>query len=133
LRNILVIEDVVEQRELVTEVLQRRGFTVTAVADGRQGIALLQERDFDGIVLDLRMPKCNGETVVQWILENRIHLRSRILIVSGDMLSPGLWTLIECLELPLLSKPYELRQLIEAVEEITGPPNEERRNRIRGI
>jgi CheY-like chemotaxis protein len=120
MRSLLLIEDVAAQRELVSQVLQRKEFSVTPVGDGREGIVWLQQRDFDAILLDLRLPGCSGEFVVQWILQNRSHLRSRILIVTGDLSAPGLAFFFD-LKIPVLQKPYSLEQLIKAVESIAAP------------
>ncbi len=118
MRPILLIEDEQAQRELVRHVLEPRGFEVTEAENGVQGIALLERREYAVIILDLRMPGGSGEFVIQWILANRIHLRSRVLICTGDLLSPGLEAFLNKVQLPMLPKPYLLGQLIEAVEGI---------------
>jgi len=126
-RPILLIEDEQAQRELVRHVLEPRGFEVTEAQNGGEGIAFLERKEFAVIILDLRMPGGSGEFVIQWILANRIHLRNRVLICTGDLLSPGLEVFLSKLELPMLAKPYLLGQLIEAVEKIAGgfgPPKQ---------
>ena len=70
------------------------------------------------IITDLRMPGGSGEFVIQWILANRQHLRSRVLIVTGDLLSPGLEAFLEKVQIPMLPKPYLLADLIQLVEGI---------------
>ena len=124
MRNLLLIEDVAAQRDLVAQVLHRREFAVTSVGDGRDGILHLQQQDFDAILLDLRLPGCSGEFVVQWILAHRVHLRSRILIVTGDLSAPGL-AYFHDQKIPVLQKPYSLEQLIKAVETIAAPRPED--------
>jgi CheY-like chemotaxis protein len=115
---ILLIEDERAQRELVRHVLEPRGYEVTEAQNGREGIVQLERREFAVILLDLRMPGGSGEFVIQWILANRIHLRSRVLIITGDLLSPGLEVFLSKVQLPMLAKPYLLAQLIEAVDSI---------------
>ena len=125
MRPILLIEDEQAQRELVRTVLEPRGFEVTEAQNGGEGIAHLERQEFAVIILDLRMPGGSGEFVIQWILANRIHLRNRVLVCTGDLLSPGLEIFLSKLQLPMLPKPYLLAQLIEAVERIAdgfGPP-----------
>jgi CheY-like chemotaxis protein len=117
-RPILLIEDEQAQRELVRHVLEPRGFEVTEAQNGAEGIAHLERREYAVIILDLRMPGGSGEFVIQWILANRIHLRCRVLICTGDLLSPGLEVFLNKVQLPMLAKPYLLGQLIEAVEHI---------------
>jgi len=115
---ILLIEDEQAQRELVRHVLEPRGFEVIEADNGREGIARLERREFAVILLDLRMPGGSGEFVIQWILANRMHLRSRILVMTGDLLSPGLEVFLNKVEVPLLPKPYLLASLIAMVEGI---------------
>ena len=118
MKPILLIEDEPAQRELLRHVLEPRGFEVTEAQNGREGIAHLERCEYAVIILDLRMPGGSGEFVIQWILANRIHLRNRVLICTGDLLSPGLEIFLSKLQLPMLPKPYLLGQLIEAVERI---------------
>ena len=117
-----MIEDESAQRELVRHVLEPRGFEIVEAQNGVEGIRCLEGREFLAIILDLRMPGGSGEFVIQWILANRIHLRSRILVVTGDLLSPGLEMFLSKVQLPMLAKPYLLTQLIEAVEAIATAP-----------
>ena len=126
-RPILVIEDEQAQRELVRHVLEPRGFEIAEAKNGREGILQLERREFAAILLDLRMAGGSGEFVIQWILANRIHLRSRILVITGDLLSPGLEVFLTKVDIPMLPKPYLLTHLIELVESIAlehGFPSE---------
>ncbi|MBI3897881.1 MAG: response regulator [Gammaproteobacteria bacterium] len=58
--HILVVDDDVEIRELLTEYLQKNGFAVTAAGDGRQMRAALAVTPVDLIVLDLMLPGEDG-------------------------------------------------------------------------
>ncbi len=126
---VLLIEDEQAQRELVCHVLGPRGFDVTEAKNGREGIACLERKEFAVIITDLRMAGGSGEFVIQWILANRIHMRSRILVVTGDLLSPGLEIFLSKLELPMLSKPYLLSDLIAHVDRIASQSRASRPSR----
>jgi len=58
--HILVVDDDLEIRELLTEYLEKNGFKVTAAADGRQMRAALAVAPIDLIVLDLMLPGEDG-------------------------------------------------------------------------
>lgn len=63
---ILVVEDVPEVRELLTEVLQSEGYAVVAAADGREAWNHLREGlRPDLILLDLLLPVMNGWELLQ--------------------------------------------------------------------
>ncbi len=58
--TILVVEDSVPQRQMITELLQEMGFDVRIAADGLEALEQIQTAVPDVIVLDIVMPKMNG-------------------------------------------------------------------------
>ncbi len=62
--TILIIDDEAAQREAVGGYLRKRGFAVLQAANGREGLALLQDRVIDLIITDLRMPELDGMGVL---------------------------------------------------------------------
>jgi len=118
--KLLLIEDDAAQRELVHHVLEPHGFEVQEASTGDAGIKKIQETAFDALLVDLRMPKLSGEFVIQWVLANRPELRERILVITGDLLSPGLDAFLGSVKVPMLAKPYLLSDLVEAVKKIVG-------------
>ena len=60
LGRVLVIDDEAEIRESLETLLQLEGYTVATAATGREGMALLGERNFDIVLLDLALPDRNG-------------------------------------------------------------------------
>ena len=63
--KLLVIEDERRMLELLRQGLNEEGHTVSCAADGSAGMHLLQNHDFDVIILDVMMPKMNGFEVVR--------------------------------------------------------------------
>jgi len=62
--DILVIEDQEQNLYLVTYLLERRGHTVIAARDGREGIAAAAARP-DLILLDIQLPTMSGYDVAR--------------------------------------------------------------------
>jgi DNA-binding response OmpR family regulator len=58
--RLLVVEDEFDLRDLLRIVLTRAGYEVTLAADGLEALALCTASRFDGIILDLAMPKLDG-------------------------------------------------------------------------
>ena len=58
--HILVVDDDAEIRTLLREYLQKQGYRVTAVADGKALRAAVETSQPDVIVLDLMMPGEDG-------------------------------------------------------------------------
>jgi signal transduction histidine kinase/CheY-like chemotaxis protein/HPt (histidine-containing phosphotransfer) domain-containing protein len=58
--NILLAEDNEINRKLVIALLQKQGWQVTAVPDGRAALDLVQHEDFDLVLMDVQMPEMDG-------------------------------------------------------------------------
>jgi CheY-like chemotaxis protein len=118
--QILHVDDMPDHRELVRAILEPAGYQVTSVESGEEAVRELARSDFAVILLDLQMPNGRGELVIQWILEHRPHLKPRILVTSGDTLSPGLDALMRKLEIQWLPKPYNIGHLRREVQRISA-------------
>ena len=57
--HILIIDDDTELTDLLKEVLDFEGFTVSTACDGEQGLAVMSDA-IDLVLLDVMMPKLNG-------------------------------------------------------------------------
>ncbi|NGZ06300.1 MAG: response regulator [Magnetococcales bacterium] len=58
--NILLVEDVEENRELITIYLENTKHTLHTVADGAAAVELVKQHPFDLILMDIEMPVMNG-------------------------------------------------------------------------
>lgn len=63
--RLLVIEDNEDNRDIIVRRLARRGFTMTAAADGFEGLRLAKDSLPDLILLDLQMPGMDGFEVLR--------------------------------------------------------------------
>jgi len=68
--NILFIEDDAMNRRVVNDMLDVAGATMTGAESGEIGLALIDENDFNIVLLDLRMPGMDGLTALE-------HIRAR--------------------------------------------------------
>jgi CheY-like chemotaxis protein len=58
--SVLVVDDEVDIRTAMTEVLEEEGYEVYAAGDGKEGLDRLREKQPSVILLDLMMPGMNG-------------------------------------------------------------------------
>jgi sigma-B regulation protein RsbU (phosphoserine phosphatase) len=64
--RILVVDDVEDNRHLLTRRLNREGYRdIASAADGEEALALIAETAFDLVLLDVMMPKCDGYQVLE--------------------------------------------------------------------
>ncbi len=61
--TVLIVEDSVAQREMITDLLKASGLTVTHACDGVEALAQIQGACPDLVVLDIVMPRMNGYEV----------------------------------------------------------------------
>lgn len=73
-RQVLVVDDNRLNSHLMTMLLQRLGLQTQSASSGSQALAMLGDRRFDLVFLDLRMPDMNGERVCREI-RDRLGLR----------------------------------------------------------
>ena len=65
--TILVIEDNPDNLELVKFLLEKAGFNVIGETDGKKGLAALQEKRPDLILLDMSIPEIDGWSLAKQI------------------------------------------------------------------
>lgn len=65
MNTILVADDDPVGRELIREILESQGYSVTEAGDGASAIAAIQAAPPDLVLLDIRMPVLDGFGVIQ--------------------------------------------------------------------
>jgi len=68
--KVLVVEDSVTQREMITDLLKGSGLEVTVASDGVEALEQIEDLRPDLIVLDIVMPRMNGYEVCRQIKSN---------------------------------------------------------------
>jgi CheY-like chemotaxis protein len=67
--RILVADDDASNRELLMELLQNSGHSVTTVLDGREVLAALAKEQFEVVLMDEEMPRMSGLEAARAIVE----------------------------------------------------------------
>ena len=68
--------------------MQRSGYDVTTAATGLEGLAALEARAYAVILCDMRMPDLDGPGFYRELERRHPHLVSRVIFLTGDVLSP---------------------------------------------
>ena len=72
--HILVVDDELEIREVLHEALAMHGYSVTGAASAGQALAALEERPYDLVILDIKMPGESGDSLLRKVREVRKDL-----------------------------------------------------------
>jgi PAS domain S-box-containing protein len=114
-RHALIVDDEPEVAELLAEMVEAQGLRCQIALDGAKAQALLQSRDYDVILCDLRMPVMDGRALHTWLAKHRPALCNRLAFITGDTLGQGQGGALEKLGRPILEKPFvsaEVRSLV---------------------
>src|SRR6185436_11338868 len=79
--TILYVDDEDALRQVVQEQLSLEGYEVDAADDGDTAVEKLAAREYDVVLLDIRMPRMNGIDVLRHIKEKRIY--TRVIMLTG--------------------------------------------------
>src|SRR5215216_386267 len=81
--EILIVDDSPTARALLARQVGALGHHVTLAAQGREALALLAQRPFDLVLLDMVMPEMDGYAVLEHI-KGDPHLREiPVVMISG--------------------------------------------------
>lgn len=84
--NIIYIDDDASNRALLRDMLGMRGYRMAEAEDAKSGLAMIEAKKFDLILMDLRMPDMNGLTAIRQLRstgDHRAHIP--IVVVTADL------------------------------------------------
>jgi PAS domain S-box-containing protein len=116
--RILVVDDEQSVRSLARRFLATKGHHVDEAKSGRVALRMIQEREYDSLIVDLRMPDLSGEGLYEWLKKNRPALADRVIVISGDIANPQTVEILERMGRPFLLKPFDLDELLRVVDSL---------------
>jgi len=120
----LVVDDELEVRETLAEILLSAGHRVVTAASGREALERMGEERFDVILTDIRMPDLDGRALYREIERRWPERAARVVFVSGDTLTSTLRGFADESGRPVIEKPFlpsEVRRIVsEAVIVLEG-------------
>ena len=120
--RMLVVDDEPSIRELLKAILEPMGHRVDAASDGRSAIERVSANRYAVILLDVRMPDMSGLEVFERLKDIAGSIASRVVFMTGDMMAEETRALLEQTGAPALAKPFEVKDLMVALEKVLKPP-----------
>jgi DNA-binding response OmpR family regulator len=115
--RVLVVDDNEIFCRLLAEILQDEGMDATWTTDVVAAYDEMSTNGYDLFILDVRMPLILGTELAEAF--KATHPRARIILVSA-FADESLQKISQSIGVPLLSKPFSARRLIEAVQSALG-------------
>ena len=122
--KILVVDDELSIRVMLTHMLEQDGHEVFVAEDGEQGVNLYRENFPDVVISDLVMPNKNG---IDMILElKKEYPELRVLAISGGGGITGAFDYLPTAKLVgannILKKPFGIQDLRDALQAVLDVP-----------
>ena len=113
--DVLVVDDDKDIRSTWAEILQHAGYSVAIASDGDVALRVLRERDAGMVLLDLRMPRVDGLSVLEALDTNQL-----VVLASAYSLDDAPRARTEAKVVTYLEKPIEPRHLVDVVATTLG-------------
>jgi PAS domain S-box-containing protein len=115
--SILVVDDVEEQREIATGMLEKLGYAVAAVNSGEAAVDHLKDKGADLLLLDMIMdPGIDGLETFKRARE--VQPEVKVIIASGYSETARCQEARDLGAGPYLQKPYSLKQIAQLVRDV---------------
>ncbi|RKQ31554.1 response regulator [Oceanobacillus halophilus] len=115
-RQILIVDDQVGIRLLLTDVLENEGYQVEEATTGKQALEKLHKANFDLIILDYKIPVMDGAQVLREMEEENVEVPA--ILMSG--LAENLGAEVSKFKLvkKMIAKPFNINEFVEEVRAI---------------
>jgi DNA-binding NtrC family response regulator len=113
-KTILIVDDEESIRESISQILIIKGYSVLSAENGLEAFELVKKEPIDFIISDIRMPKCDGATLLELVKKHNPHIP--MILITGysdisveDLLKKGANSVIV--------KPFRIQNLLRTIEE----------------
>jgi DNA-binding response OmpR family regulator len=108
---ILVVEDEKDIADILGEMLEYFGYTISTASDGIDAWCLVSGKEYDLILTDLRLPGMDG---IELLTKMRLHdIKTPVLIISGVELQGRLSAINKLGPYDTIQKPFKMEDLKE--------------------
>ena len=113
-RHIMIADDETEIRELFREVLENRGYEVTACATGDEAIEVLTQKSAFAAFVDIRMPGMDGIETLRAI--KRLQPNTQVVMITGYSNSVSVEEALKLGCFVCMMKPFKLKDILGLID-----------------
>ena len=116
--RLLLAEDERELSKALSTILKHNLYTVDTVFDGEEALAYIENGNYDGVILDIMMPKIDGISVLKIIRSKGINVPVLILTAKSEVDDKVLG--LDCGANDYLTKPFSIKELLARIRAMTN-------------
>jgi signal transduction histidine kinase/CheY-like chemotaxis protein len=119
----LVIEDMKVNLMLVTKLLEKHGLRVDAAANGKEGVEMLQQFDYDIVFMDCQMPEMDGFEATAAIRKEEAERQKKHTTIVALTADAMIGDREKCLKVGMddyLNKPLKFQEVANMLEKWLG-------------
>lgn len=122
--TILIADDEVALRFLLTETLSDEGYTVVEATDGREALDHLKSQSFDLVILDYMMPEMTGIEVCAWMRSSdNPNQQSPVILLTAKAQEKDRERANDVGVSRYMIKPFSPLQLLDVIAELLESDN----------
>lgn len=118
--RILLAEDNVDNREMLTRRLERKGFDVICAVDGKEAVEKTAEAKPDLILMDISMPVMSGIEATQAIRAGSDHKGVPIIALTAHAMDSDRERCLKAGCNDYATKPVDFKRLLDMIEKAAG-------------
>lgn len=117
---VLVVDDEVIIAQLIADVLEDAGYRIDTAPHGVAALERLEQRTYDAILSDLRMPELDGLGLFREIEQRYPDLLHRFAFITGTSEHADYQGFIDDVKVPVLTKPFDMMDLARVIHDLLG-------------
>jgi DNA-binding NtrC family response regulator len=125
--NILIIDDEVVALNNLEHVMEKEGYSITSTQYSTKALNLLNEKDFDVVLTDLRMEKVDGMQILERCRE--LHPDTEVIMITGYATLESAVEAMKHGAFYYIAKPFKLDEVRKVVKEAVEKVRLKKENR----
>ena len=117
--RVLIAEDDASNQRLITLLLEREGYAADLAKDGLEAMAALEQRPYDVVLMDIRMPHLDGKEAIERIRAKADAPQPYIIAVTANAMAGDRESYLRAGADDYVSKPISGKALTVALEQAT--------------
>ena len=117
--RVLLIDDNLDIIKLLTKVFSVKGHKISTAVNGKEGLELIKNEEWDAILLDVAMPELSGLEVIEDLEKNNLLKKKTIWIFSAASITDDeINELVKRGVNGIIRKPIRLKELFATITEL---------------